>query len=256
LPFNTLLKQLIEKSGLSNKEIAEKCKDHGAQITDSYLSALKNNPDRIPSDEVSRAIALACGADENVLVIEAYLDKAPQEITDMFNNIKEVLVGGMLSGVLNQLDDKQREQARNLIYNMPVAEMIKGYSKINPFEQISMVDSSVVIEQHDDKENYTITNILKDATGFTVPDDSMFPTLPEGSKVIIKPTPPPQLENGDIVYYTKKNAKDYQFRKIFFLNNNKTKLELFPLNSKAKSEAVWLKELTILGKAKQVITDL
>ena len=65
MPYAKLLNQLIEESGMTAKDVAQKCADHGVSITPSYLSMLRNGAGkRMPSDEVSRAIAKALGKDE------------------------------------------------------------------------------------------------------------------------------------------------------------------------------------------------
>ena len=88
MTYTKLLNGLIERSGLSNKEIVERCKDAGEKITTNYLSILKNNPERTASDSLSRALAKVCGAAyEDVLVVQAYLDKAPQIILEFLNEV-------------------------------------------------------------------------------------------------------------------------------------------------------------------------
>jgi len=83
MAYTALLNKLIENSGLTVKEIAERCTESGTKITAAYISTLRNSTDnRAPSSEVSKALAKVCGAkNENVLVIEAYLDTAPAELT-------------------------------------------------------------------------------------------------------------------------------------------------------------------------------
>ena len=89
MPYTKLLNDLIEKSGLSIKEIAERCSENKQDVTAAYISQLRNAENkRIPSDEMSRALAIACNAKyENVLVIESYFDKAPIEMQSIINGL-------------------------------------------------------------------------------------------------------------------------------------------------------------------------
>lgn len=90
MTYTRLLNKLIEESGLSNKEILEKCEAYGMKITPNYLSVLKNNETKVASDELSRVFAKICGApSEEVLVVQAYLDKAPSIIIECLNLIFE-----------------------------------------------------------------------------------------------------------------------------------------------------------------------
>ncbi len=80
--YTELLNQIIGQSGKMMKDIANECSEkYGVNLTNTYLSNLKTTPGRIASDDISRAIAKACGAKyENILVVQAYLDKAPDVI--------------------------------------------------------------------------------------------------------------------------------------------------------------------------------
>lgn len=81
--YTEMLNQLIDKSGKMLKEIAEECQRDGVSLTNTYLSSLKTTPGKIASDEISRAIAKACNAKyTEVLVVQAYLDKAPEIILE------------------------------------------------------------------------------------------------------------------------------------------------------------------------------
>ena len=91
MPYAKLLNQLIEESGMTAKDVAQKCADHGVSITPSYLSMLRNGAGkRMPSDEVSRAIAKALGKDEDLLVVERALDEAPEPITKALQYILRI----------------------------------------------------------------------------------------------------------------------------------------------------------------------
>lgn len=90
MTYNELLNQLIDNSGKMLKEIAEECTQYGVKLTNNYLSVLKTSPEKIASDDISRAIAKACNAKyEDILIVQAYLDRAPKMILDFIEGTKK-----------------------------------------------------------------------------------------------------------------------------------------------------------------------
>lgn len=88
MTYRKLLNKLISESGLTIKEIVAKCKDLGESITPNYLSVLKNQDGKIASDNLSLAIAKACNSKyDQILIVQGYLDRAPQIILDYLNHI-------------------------------------------------------------------------------------------------------------------------------------------------------------------------
>lgn len=89
--YTKMLNKLITESGLSQKEICDKCKEQGEDVTTTYLSALKNTDGKMASENISRAIAIACNSKySEILVVQAYIDKAPTYIIEFFEEIREV----------------------------------------------------------------------------------------------------------------------------------------------------------------------
>lgn len=87
--YNQLLNKIMNESGLSQKEIIIKCQEQGINMKQGYISNLKTVEGRIASDEISLAIARACNAEyEYILIVQAYLDKAPQYIIDFIEKLK------------------------------------------------------------------------------------------------------------------------------------------------------------------------
>ena len=111
MTYNTLLNELIDQSGKMIKEIASECTEkYGVNLTNLYLSNLKTNPGRIASDEISRAIAKACGAEyEDILVVQAYIDKAPQIIKDYLQYIQDAQ--NMTGDILELFEPQTENQA-------------------------------------------------------------------------------------------------------------------------------------------------
>lgn len=91
MTYTELLNELLDKSGKSQKEIADECTEkYEVKLTSTYLSGLKTSKGKIASDEISRAIAKACNASyEEILVVQAYLDKAPEIIIEFVEAIRK-----------------------------------------------------------------------------------------------------------------------------------------------------------------------
>lgn len=89
--YTELLNKLIDESGKMLKDIAAECTEkYNVKLTNNYLSILKTTSGRIPADDISRAIAKACNAPyEEILVVQAYLDKAPQILIDFIETMKK-----------------------------------------------------------------------------------------------------------------------------------------------------------------------
>ncbi|WP_339271467.1 helix-turn-helix transcriptional regulator [Paenibacillus sp. FSL K6-1330] len=84
MKYANLLSQYIEKSGLSLGEISRRAKKAGISIDRSYISKLKNNDVKAPSDEISRALAEITGGDAEGLMLAGYLDEFLNELPPKF----------------------------------------------------------------------------------------------------------------------------------------------------------------------------
>ena len=131
MTYTELLNELLDNSGKMMKDIAEECRNtYGVNLTNTYLSSLKTNPERVASDEISRAIAKTCGAEfEDILVVQAYIDKAPQIIKDYLQYVQDTqnMTGDILElfepqtenpafqGVMELLDKFKRQSLASFI---------------------------------------------------------------------------------------------------------------------------------------------
>lgn len=127
--YKEMLNKVMADSGLTNKEILKRCEELGEKITPNYLSVLKNQENKIPSDQLSIVLAKACNAEfENILIAQAYIDKAPPVIINALEKIKSLTIQGMLIGqetIMNdKIDDNVKTQMKDYINNMSLAELI------------------------------------------------------------------------------------------------------------------------------------
>lgn len=127
--YTEMLNKIIDESGLKNIEVITKLKEKGVTITPNYLSVLKNDPTKIASDEVSKAIAEVCNARySDILVIQGQLDKLPKSISDFINLALETIISSSMqitTDVLgNSANEQQIEEVRTIILSMSKAELI------------------------------------------------------------------------------------------------------------------------------------
>ncbi|AWC27968.1 LexA family transcriptional regulator [Bacillus cytotoxicus] len=192
------LNQMIEKSNLTLKEIAEKCKIYGVSINPSYISKLKSGKQPPASDDVNAAIAKACGFENRVedFLFEAYLEKSPEyirnlllEITDLFSNTVQVI-----------LETQTPPQLLPLIRTQ--------------FNQMTRYD---IIRQALDLNNAgTINNVnLQPSKSIKMPDDSMEPLLPKGAILHFEEVN--EFKNGDIIVI--KSNDSYVVRKVVLIED-------------------------------------
>ncbi|MGM1048352.1 MAG: S24 family peptidase [Bacillota bacterium] len=91
MKYSDLLNQYIEQSGLTLGEIAKKVNELGVKAERSYISMLKNNKTKNPaSEEVNRALATVTGGDPDRLVFAAFIDKAPESMKKILENINDL----------------------------------------------------------------------------------------------------------------------------------------------------------------------
>ena len=76
--YKEQLNRLISESGLTIKDIVKRCEEFGEKVTTNYISVLKNQDGKIPSDNLSIALAKACNSQyEEILLVQGFLDRAP-----------------------------------------------------------------------------------------------------------------------------------------------------------------------------------
>lgn len=132
--YTDLLNRIIEKSGLKNIEIIDRLNDYNIKITKSYLSVLRNDKEKKASDELSRAIAEICGAPKSILVIQAQLDRASDE----------------LKQYIDFSVDNSRKVVRTIIESLPKENQGKLLEDLEAMETADIICDAI---EH--PENYT-----------------------------------------------------------------------------------------------------
>lgn len=119
--YTEMLNDLINNSGLTVKEIADKCQqEYGVNLTNSYLSTLKTTPYKYASPQISVAIAKACGAEyDQLLTVQACLDKAPETVIQFLNGVQNMMINPFpleaKSEVSAMLEEISKEPLANFI---------------------------------------------------------------------------------------------------------------------------------------------
>lgn len=252
MPYAELLSKKIEEKEFSIKEVALKCKEYGQNITASYISIIKN-PDnkKIPSDEVSRALAKVLEVNENLFVMEAYADKAPEEFKVFFEDYKALIAQSITMVYSNAVTNEEMDTVLINLEHLPIAELILLSSSLK--QSFSKMEGGFNTITKLTDENSKIIMELKEPAGIPVTDDSMFPILQKGSEVTLEAKD--NYENGDILCFIKGKSKEMIFRKCFYANEKKTKLNFISINSNL-SETLDIKDVKILGRVKRIIKNI
>ncbi|MBD5394349.1 MAG: hypothetical protein HDR71_08765 [Lachnospiraceae bacterium] len=173
--YTELLNKLLDESGLQQKEILIRCKELGEEITQSYLSNLKTINGKTASEKISKVIAKACNAKyEDILTVQAYIDKAPKPILDFFNYAKDTATTEAILFLKEQKDNLPEYEFKKMIQEKEeefqkesLAEFIceritdmtlptmEGFK-----EQLELIKKSA--ENYGSKELYAIIPINKD----------------------------------------------------------------------------------------------
>ncbi|MCI9039770.1 MAG: hypothetical protein HFJ29_07940 [Clostridia bacterium] len=242
--YSKLLATMIAESQCTAKEIVEKCNEMGNGIDVTRLSKLQSGKLPAPSEKVSRDLARACNADERKLVIEGYLEKAPQEIIDVFVTLKTQSALAGLRIMQQTLPKEQIERLRDLLEVEPLSDCILGIID-SKNQEIEVLADEFNITEGDFKF------ILKDPPSIPVTDHAMFPMIPEKARVNLKLQE--NYNDGDILAVKIKKEENIIFRYALFNND---KIILTALNKQYDKLVYKKDEIIILGKAVKVITEI
>lgn len=276
MAYSDLIKTYIEKSKLTHKEIAIKCKEMGKSIDPSYISKLVNGKIDPPSDDVSRVIAKVCGGNENILILEAYLEKAPKPLLDFLtiirfarnsmnflqvldhqdNDIDEKKTDQLLEDFLQKLDTKPISEFILETNSAGLVETAKDFIKLearyyNNIDKVKLRES--LSNNPDSSFDDIVTSIAENTVLDYLPvieDDSMLPDFPKGSKALIYEK---TYSNGDIVGFWSNDYKKIQIRKYF--RENDTTL-LLPINTDFEPIIYNNSDANIVGKVSKMIVPL
>ncbi len=246
MAYTELLNQMIQESGLSANEICRLCQADGVDLKPTYLSMLRNDSTRRPSDERSRAIAKACGKPEDWLVTQARLDQDTKILEKMRANIRESVVAAIAMIFKSLGYPDFMEQATAYINALPEVELLQEYASIDM--DIMRTGLEEVLT------NGTIVKSLNQLNLVELPveDDAMAPMLPKGGRVHVEVC---EYKDGDMLCYQKPGDKTCYIRYVRFLDNTHNEVMMIAHNRGYPPETLRLDELFIYGKVKRLVVD-
>lgn len=123
MSYQELLSKYIQDSGLSLRKIASECKKLGVSVTASYISRLQAGKMPPPSEEISKAIADVCQQDSQKLIMQGYIDKAPEPVQKMFEYSEKwsTIVWSIYSG-LNRYSPTTKEDFLEYFNGLSIKE--------------------------------------------------------------------------------------------------------------------------------------
>lgn len=252
MAYAKLLNELIEKSGLSTREIAKRCEEQGQAITPSYISILrKESNSRVPSEDMSRILARVLGANEDSLVLEAYLENAPEPLVQLLRNMYSSVMEMTLRATNVKLTPEQKELFMHQLDELPlsywVLETARGMAKV---DYSAVLDGDILHNELEDGRPLNMQMLIN--AEFPVMDDAMAPVMPQGSSVKLELKP--SYVNGDIVAFTMTGSDKLHFRK---LRDTPSGLRmLIAYNSAYEIMEYDAAAMSIVGRAASVCTTL
>ena len=251
MPYTRLLNQLIDDSGLTAKEIAERCTEQGQAITASYVSILRKEAnERTPSVEVSQALEKVLKAPEDILVLEAYLDNAPEVLMQVLRTALQRILEFTFRAIdgAMPIGEVEKEAMEAQIEQMPLSHLVFSLREqlTQSFFEQNILASSEMIDE-------TQLNVSMQANvDFDIPDSAMQPLLPEGSKAKLKFQM--EFQSGEVVAVISLADKNMIFRKLYDTKDGKRML--MPLNPAFDVMEFDSASMLIFGRVEAVVTQL
>ena len=216
--YAEMLSNMIDRSKLSLRQIANRCADLDLRITPSYISQLKNGKLPPPTPEVSMILAKACDSKEqSKLIFQGYLEKAPDVIKE-YMLASSQLNKIMLESLFKTQDMPVSEDAIAFLKEMDVLTTIEMSSKYVKEGSVDIVEGLV--------KTLTLESggIAKENDGEVLTmflgDNAMAPTIPIHSFLYIITTKKELLKDRDIIAFYPGNRKILTLRRVFFVQDH------------------------------------
>ncbi|WJQ82602.1 LexA family transcriptional regulator [Brevibacillus brevis] len=238
------LSQMVDKSGLTLKDLSEKCTVLGVKVAPSYISKLKTNKQPPASDEVNIALAKACGQEPDLLLFKAYVEKAPEIVKEFLEKIT-IYFRNTTKFTIEMLYPENQSMIEK-IDQMSDLEIIRDFIKQND-ELVTDEEDNLSLKDGETGEVKLVVNPKKD---FEMLDKSMEPRLPKGAQLNIQDAS--YIEPGDIVIAELSDG-NYIVRRFISVEG---KIALISENLEYKSYLFNDEDVKFLGKVKSVTTTL
>ena len=193
MPYSKLLRKVIAESGYTATQIVEECNKKGRSIDKAYISKLVNGKVPPPKEDLSRMLANICNVNEQELVIEGYIDKAPIEVLEAFNSIRNKINSLGLMAFENILTEDNYKTIQEEMEKEPIAGFILDLVNSKD-EKIPITENLIklpktekeLLDMVKGKKQDEIKISINEPISITVKDNGMFPIIPENSKVILE----------------------------------------------------------------------
>ncbi|MCG7317908.1 LexA family transcriptional regulator [Brevibacillus laterosporus] len=226
--YNTLA-DLIKNSGLTLKEISEKCRQLGVKIDPSYISKLQSKKQPPASEEINKALAEVCGGDIDNIVFLGHLERNPEYIRLFIERTIEQFKESTKFLLTRNLTEDKMSAAIQYIDELPPVTFINQIAQQEPHKL-------------NEEENEVIKNLAKKLTEFRMADKSMEPRIPINAILDIKQDI--EIENGDYILVEIEDNQDIVRRYI----SVEDKVVLISENPNFKPIIVERKNLKVRGK--------
>lgn len=193
--YKKMLKKVISESKMKVSDIAKKCSDMGTPVTSAYIYMIMKNG-KPPKDDISRAICRACNANEDLLVITAYLENAPKKVRTLLSAIYTI---GL----------KQAEQ----ITNIDCEELMKEITLPEIISELSDDASEFINEIDTEFHNQGIELFNSTGDSITLKDKGMYPRLPLTFKCNIDVEE--VYNNGDVLLFSYNTEETDLYARIY-----------------------------------------
>ncbi len=247
MAYSKLLLKIIAESGHNYKEIVEECNKRGKKIDKSYFSRVVNGKVPPPAEDLSRMISDICNVDERRLVLEGYIEKAPKEIREVFENMKEIILSFAASLIDDEYSQENIDDVKNALDKEPISDFIISLLDMD-IDNMNFNDEDYYLENQQE-DDFTIR--LKEPVALSMKDDAMYPIIPEGAKIYLKFVE--EYENGEYFAVKINNQNDYTVRQVLV---NNEEIILVPLKKSFETVTYKKEELTIIGKVDKVLIKI
>lgn len=246
MSYSDAMKKMIQKSGFTLQDIANKCSDAGVQITPSYLSKLQSGKQAPASEEVNIAIAKACNGDPDDLLFEAYLEKAPTLLKDFTTKLISSLKKIMINVIPDDMPKLTKQATINHINFMSDRELISmiAHDEDDPLTTLG----NTYIGKDFLAENLSIP--VNPIIGIPMPDDSMMPIIPKGAPLQL--TSHLKFKDGDIVVVETPD-KNILVRRFVKLG---AQTALIAENREFESITLKRKDIKVIARVKSYLQEL
>lgn len=246
MSYSETLARMVENSGMTLKDLADKCKQSGVRIDPSYISKLQTAKQLPASDEINIAIAKACDSEPDILLYEAYMEKAPEMIREFIKKLTKLLKINAKLSLLSQVPKEIEDLIEEQINGASEYELIQLFLTMDT-EKLESIGSGLVVKDHSDKD---VRLLVNDFLNLNMPDDSMAPIINKGARVQIEGRE--YVKSGDIVVAVMED-KSYLIRRFISLGD---KVVLIAENSSYEPLTIEKTAINLAGRVKSITMEL